>query len=105
MQSATLGYRCLEGDCANQLNPRVYRNQQSLRQHEYKKHANTKEEDTSIGRALALKRTHEAEVEEVQKRRLLEEGMARRTPEPEPPRLVRSKHLCLQKGAVNNNFY
>jgi hypothetical protein len=87
-RSTMAGYRCFEGSCADELSPREYRNQQSLRQHQYKKHTDTKEEDTSMGRALTLKRVHEAEVEEVRKRRLLEEEMARRTPEPEPPRPV-----------------
>jgi len=88
MQSAVAGYQCFEGDCASQLNPRLYRNQQSLRQHQYKKHADTKEEDTSLGRALTLKRAHDADVEEMRKRQLLEAEMAHRTPEPEPPHPV-----------------
>jgi len=88
MQSITQGYRCTEGDCASQPNPRVYPSQQSLRQHQYKKHANTREEDTLLGQALAIKRAHDVEVEETRKRRLLEAEMARRTPEPEPPRPV-----------------
>jgi len=88
MQSVETGYQCFDGDCASQPNPRLYRNQQSLRQHQYKKHANTKDEDTLMGRVLALKRAHEADVEEVRKRQLLDEEMARRTPEPEPPHPV-----------------
>jgi hypothetical protein len=88
MHSATAGYQCLEGDCPTQPNPRFYQNQQSLRQHQYKKHTNTKEEDTSLGRALTLKRAHDADVEAAQKRQLLEAEMACRTPEPEPPRPV-----------------
>lgn len=88
MQSIASGYLCLEGDCASQPNPRKFRNQQSLRQHENKCHFNTKEEDTSIGRALALKRAHEVEAEEARKRQLLEEEMACRTLEPEPFRPV-----------------
>jgi hypothetical protein len=82
------GYLCFEGDCTSQPNPKEYRNQQSLRQHQYKKHSDTKEEDTSLGRAFAVKRAHDADVEEARKRRLLDAEIARRTPEPEPPQLV-----------------
>ena len=90
LESMMSGYRCLDGGCADQPNPWVYRNQQSLRQHQYKKHPDIKEEDTLMGRTLALKRAHEVEVEEARKRQLLEEEIARRTPEPEPPRPVGS---------------
>jgi len=82
------GYRCFEGDCASEPNPTVYRNQQGLHQLQRKKHTSTKEEDTLMGRTLTLKQTHDADVEEARKRQLLEEEMARRTPEPEPPRQV-----------------
>lgn len=88
MELGIPGYRCFEGSCAGELNPKVYQNQQGLRQHQRKRHIRTKEEDTSMGRTLALKRLHEAEVEETRKRRLLEEEMDRHTPEPEPPRPV-----------------
>jgi hypothetical protein len=97
MQSAAAGYRCTYGDCADQPNPRLYRNQQSLRQHQYKKHGDTKEEDTLLGRALTVKRAHDADVEEARKRQLLEAEIAHRTPEPEPPRPVRSKNLSCRR--------
>lgn len=89
MQSIAAGYRCFEGDCASKPNARVYRNQQSLRQHQYKKHTDTKEEDTAIGRALALKRAHDADVQEgARKRQLLEAEMAHHVSEPVLPRPV-----------------
>lgn len=80
--------RCFYGDCANDPNPKKYRNQQGLRQHQYKKHPGIEEADTLLGRSLALKRAHDADVEEARKRQLLETEMARHTPEPEPPRPV-----------------
>jgi uncharacterized C2H2 Zn-finger protein len=82
------GFYCYDGDCASEQPPRLFRDQQSLRQHHNKRHKGTKGEDTSMGRAL--KRKRDAEVtEEQQKRQRLEEARmaaeaACRTPEPAP---------------------
>jgi hypothetical protein len=45
-------------------------------------HTDTREDATSMGRVLNLKREHDANVEEARKRQLLEVEMAHRTPEP-----------------------
>lgn len=90
MSSTTTGYLCFEGDCANKPDRKSWTTQARLRQHQYKMHAGTREEETSMGRVLNLKREHDADVEEMRKRQLLEAEMACRTPEPEPPRPVRS---------------
>jgi len=80
------GFHCYEGGCVHEQPPRVFRNQQSLRQHQNRCHKGTKCEDTSMGRALKRKRDAEA-AEEQQKRQRLEEAriaaeLACRTPEP-----------------------
>lgn len=86
----TTGFHCYEGDCRRKLDPKVYKTQQSLRQHCIRAHAREPPQETSAGRTL--KRRHEAEAEEARKRQRLEEEehiAASRIPEPEPPRPVR----------------
>jgi hypothetical protein len=95
-ESTMTGYRCFDEGCASKPDAKVYRNQQSLRQHQRRKHADTKAEDTLMGRTLGLKREHEAEMEEARKRRQLEEEMARCTPEPEPPCPVGFKTILIK---------
>ena len=90
MLSAAMGYLCFEGDCANKPDWKPWTTQARLHQHQYKMHTDTREEETSMGRVLNLKREHDADVEEARKRQLLEVEMAHRTPEPEPPCPVRS---------------
>ena len=85
-----MGFHCFEGSCTHEQPPREFRSQQSLRQHQNRRHKDTKDGETSIGRALKRKRDAEA-VEEQEKRRRLEEvriatEAARRTPEPAPVR-------------------
>ena len=84
-----MGFYCFEGDCPHEMSPRrLFRDQQSLRQHQKRRHENTKGEETSMGRALKRKRDADA-AEEQQKRQRLEEARvaaeaALRTPEPAP---------------------
>jgi uncharacterized C2H2 Zn-finger protein len=85
---ATLGFYCHEGDCTREQPPRVFQNQQSLRQHQNRRHKGTKGEDTAMGRALKRKRDAEAAEESWKRQRVEEERVAAeaacRTPEPVP---------------------
>jgi len=79
---------CYEGDCAHEQSPRSFPSEQSLRQHQNRRHKGTKGEETSMGRALKRKRDADA-AEEQQTRQQLEEARvaaeaARHTPEPPP---------------------
>ena len=79
----TSGFSCYEGDCVHEQPARQFPNQQSLRQHQNRRH---KGQATSIGRALKRKDDGKA-AEESHKRQRLEEAhiaaeAACRTPEP-----------------------
>jgi len=81
----TSGFFCYEGDCVHQQPARVFRDQQSLRQHQNKCH---KGQATSMGRALKRRDDGKA-AEESRKRQRLEEARivaeaACHTPEPAP---------------------
>ena len=85
---SSLGFHCYEGDCIHEQPPRLFRTQQSLRQHQNRRHKSARGEDTSMGRALKRKHNGDA-AEEQEKRRQLEEARAAaeaacRTPEPIP---------------------
>jgi len=85
---ASSGIYCYEGGCTHEQPPRLFPSQLSLRQHQNRCHKGTKEEETSMGRAL--KRRGEAIVaNEQEKRQRVEEARitdeaARRMPEPAP---------------------
>lgn len=84
------GFRCYEGNCCREQNPKVYVSQQSLRQHRVRAHTRKTPQESSTARVL--KRKREAEVEALQKRQRLEEEervAASRALEPEPMRPVR----------------
>ena len=62
----TTGVYCYEGECRREPNPKRYKNHRSVGQHWVRAHARENPQDTSIGRAL--KRKHDADAEELQKR-------------------------------------
>lgn len=90
----TTGIYCYEGKCHRESNRRRFPSQQSLRQHRVRAHPHENPQETSVGRAL--KRKHEADAEELQKRQRLEEEeriAASCALEPEPPHQVRRQAL------------
>ena len=81
---------CHEGECATLGSP--FASPRGLCQHQNRKHGNTIKEESSLGKARASKRKHDAEDEEECKRQRLQAQLAleaaNRDPEPEPPRPV-----------------
>ena len=83
-----MSHICYEGGCASNPKQRTFASNRALRQHQFKCHEDTPEEETSLGNARTSKRKRDAEDEEERKRQRLEAQlaleMASREPEPQP---------------------
>ena len=83
-----MSHVCYEGGCAEK--PRVFSSSRALRQHEYRSHQDTPEEEMSLGNARTLKRKRDAQDEEERERQRIEAQLAleaaNREPEPQPVR-------------------
>jgi len=82
-----MSHICYEGRCASNPKQQIFSSIRALRQHQYKSHEDTPEEETSLGNARMLKRKRDAEEEEERKRQRLEAQLALEmaSREPEPP--------------------
>ena len=93
LQSQTfiiMSHICREGGCTSSGSE--FSSLRGLRQHQNKKHGNTTEEESSLGKARVLKRKRNEEEEEECKRQRLQSQLAleavNHNPEPEPQRPV-----------------
>ena len=85
---SAMSHICYEGGCASGPKRHMFSSIRGLRQHQYKCHQDTPEEEMSLGNARTLKRKRDAEDEEERKRQQLEAQLAfeaaNREPEPQP---------------------
>jgi hypothetical protein len=86
----SMSHVCYEGSCASGTKQRNFSSIRGLRQHQYRCHQDTPEEDMSLGNSRSLKRKRDTEDKEEQQKRNLEAQVAleaaSREPELQPVR-------------------
>lgn len=83
-----MSHLCYEGNCVTGSKPREFSSIRGFRQHQYKCHQDTPEEETSLGNSRLLKRKRDAWDEEERQNQNIQAQLAleaaNRQPEPRP---------------------